>query len=123
MLGSDDDRWQVVVNALKYFAKKLESLKEDQDIKNVNGILVNDIQESISHVSELAKRFDRENLNRNRMIEANQMVCGILLTYAEDLEKSKESLHSKIPHVKMETKSINFEILVSKELHEIFCKQ
>jgi len=108
MSERNKEDFELFCRALEHFSKRLIGLKEDKEIKTVNGMLKKDLDENSKlalEVGELLKRYNSENVTHDHV----EMVKSALKLYKDDLLTSGELLKNKL-NVGISLKNVDSEV-------------
>jgi len=91
---SDRSDFDVAIDALKHYSKKLQELKEDDDVKQGNSFIISDVEFNSKEALEVAKHL--ETRSSNIFHDYTEIICSALTLYQRDLELSKNELLEKL---------------------------
>lgn len=112
---SERSDFDVAKDALRHYLKKLEELKEDEDIKQGNSMILEDIEKNSKMATRASKHLDLETSNTFK--DYPKIICSALTIYERDLENSKEKLKEKLGNnIHFEFNKMNEEINQVQEI-------
>ncbi len=100
--------FELFCRALQHYSQRVKDLKDDEEIKNGNDIIKQDLEDnskSALGVADLLIEYSSENITHDNV----KLVKSALKLYKEDLLASGESLKKKI-NVEISLTNLNDEI-------------
>ena len=102
--------YERISDALKHYSKKLLELQEDEEIKDGNGILRDDVRKNSDEALKLSRRIIE--FKSFQIIQDNsQIICSALTMHERDLAQSKTKLTEKLgKDIHFEWKNVDYEL-------------
>ncbi|NAL77283.1 hypothetical protein [Nitrososphaera sp. AFS] len=112
------ERPAMLKRAIEHYIKKLRSLKEDKEDKQVmidSDIFTGDLEANATLAGKAYDNFKYE-------FEYREILCYALRVYVDDLEKSKEAVRRKLPDVKLRFENIDRELKIAWDAQGEICQ-
>lgn len=86
----------IAKDALERYSRKLQELKQDEEIKLGGGMIMDDIETNSKFALKIAKLLEMETPNVFK--DNSKIICSALVMYRRELEISKAKLEEKLGH-------------------------
>ena len=88
------DDFEITKDALTHYSKRLQELKNDEDVAKGNDMIQEDIETNSKELLEIANHL--ESKSSNTFKDYREVICSALTLYQKDLENSKKTLLEKL---------------------------
>ncbi len=85
----------IYVRALRYYISKIEHLKEDEDLKQANELVIKDLDFNIIYLKEMLGKLESQK-SQNTISDNMPLFKQATNEYYDHLEKSKATLIKKV---------------------------